>query len=486
MMRFPTVLAPALAAVAATAAAPGQPTELVQRVRDELNSHATVAGTEESKSYRVLFDAYLEMEPTPREVGPDFGLRTIHPGMDGWSSIADWAETNHGMAEAILACKGRNIFGLPYGPDQVPATYRQAELMVHLGEGGTMRDIEFPYLDAIDVIAAFSTAEIYRRMEAGQVDPGLDLALAHLAVLRQLCDREFYQEKSRAIELLADALRNLRDVFALYQDKITRERFVQIAWWDIPFLRPDRNRLFIPEADHVVSKALIEEVFVARTGAADPTKFTSTFAGIQSADEPLTRFGAARRWTMISEIHGSLEASMERLQLVYDDWWRRWRVQEYDDILDIPTQFERTNKVRYAAVIYSMQDIESLFARRNELVAEVNGTAMAAGLCAYRRRFSEYPNDSEKVYAQFVRKSSDTDPFDKAFGAFLYRRPSARTPIDTGIGRLWVEAGQCILYSRGQDHEDQRAEDHTDDGLSGDLVLWPPIKATARAQGKMD
>ena len=37
----------------------------------------------------------------------------------------------------------------------------------------------------------------------------------------------------------------------------------------------------------------------------------------------------------------------------------------------LPSQFERTNPVRYAAVIYSMQDIESLFAMRNRLMAEI-------------------------------------------------------------------------------------------------------------------
>src|SRR5438552_7035500 len=152
----------------------------------------------------------------------------------------------------------------------------------------------------------------------------------------------------------------------------------------------------MPEADRSVAEALVKEVFDATTGKPIPEKFASTFAEIQSQDAPLTRFGAAKRWAQIAAVHGSLDACIGskdgtitgRLPLIYDDWWRRWRVQEYDDILSYTPQFERTNKIRYAAVIYSMQNITDLFAIRNQLRVEVNGTAVAAGLCAYKRTYS--------------------------------------------------------------------------------------------------
>ena len=70
----------------------------------------------------------------------------------------------------------------------------------------------------------------------------------------------------------------------------------------------------------------------------------------------------------------------------------------------IDTQFDRTNPVRYAAVIHSMQDIEEAFSVRNQLIAAVNGTALSAGLCAYKQTYGVYPGDKEKLYGQSVRK----------------------------------------------------------------------------------
>ena len=290
------------------------------------------------------------------------------------------------------------------------------------------------------------------------------------------------------MKLLLRSLEVLRDQFYLYQDAIEDQLFAEIAWWELPGLRPGREKLFMPEADRIVSEALLGEVFDDRTNVADPASFRETFAEIQARNEPLTRFGAARRWEMIAKVHDSLDASIDRLNVVYDDWWRRWRVQEYDPILDIPTQFERTNAVRYAAVLYSMQNIEGLFAIRNELIASVNGTALAAGLSAYRRRFGSYPKDSSMLYGQFVRKfMTDVDPFDKSFGPFKFRTLDSRSAVDTKLGRVWIDPGPdrdaCVLYSVGQNHENDWAREHTDDGLTGDIVFWPPIQMIQREQG---
>ena len=60
---------------------------------------------------------------------------------------------------------------------------------------------------------------------------------------------------------------------------------------------------------------------------------------------------------------------------------------------------------------------------------------------------------------------------------------TSRHSIDTDNGRLWVEPGDaCLVYSRGQDNDDDRAERHSDDGGAGDIVYWPPDSgALARA-----
>jgi hypothetical protein len=282
-------------------------------------------------------------------------------------------------------------------------------------------------------------------------------------------------------------MENMRDMFYTFQDQISVDQFTKIATQELPFLRPDRSRLFMPEADRIVSEALIREVFDATSGQADPEKFTMTFAEVQSKDAPMTRFGAAKRWRMIASIHSSLEDSLARLRLVYDDWWRRWRIDEYDaQLLAVPSQFERTNRIRYAAVIYSLQNLSNVFAMRNRLVAEVNGTAVAAALCAYKKTYGNYPDDKEKVYGQSLRKVSDTDPFDKALKPFKYRLLAARQSVDSEIGRGWIEVGEGMLYSQGQDHDDDRGAEASYDGAKGDLVIWPPVKVLARKEGLIE
>lgn len=460
----------------------------IEAVIKKLNDDESVKTTEDNKSYKFVWDAYLKLTQPPMPVGPEFNLNTIHPKMSQWPAVAAWAETNSGMAQAILKSRDKIVFGLPYGTEKVDPNYVKANLTALVGVDGVLRDIRFPYFTAVDTIAAYVTAEVYRLMEAGQTQPALDLAVANAFVLRQLADRQFLAEKLHSIGTLSDSLSNLRDVFYIYQDKISTEQFTHVARKEIPFLRPDRSRLFMPEADRIISEAIIEDVFDAKSNKPEVDKFTATFAEIQSKDAPLTRFGAAKRWRNIAEVHGSREASMERLKLIYDDWWRRWRVQEYDEILSFDTQFERTNRIRYAAVIYSMQNVESLFQVRNKLIAEVNGTAAAAGLCAYKKSFGTYPDQLEKCYTQFMLKRSDADPYDKVLGPFIYvLADKEKVSIDTPAGRLWLEpdSRHCLLLSLGQDHEDNRGASHTKDGATAgdDIILWPPITAMEREQG---
>jgi len=457
----------------------------LQDVLKAVNSDASVEASDTAKSYRILFDAYLAMTKPPQDISESFNAQTIYPGMSNWSQVSGWAESNPAMSKALLDARERIIIGLPYGEENVDSKYREAGLCVAMGIDGSLRNTEFRYLPAVHVISAYATAETYRLFEAGQVDDAIKLSIAHIFVLRQFCDRQFLAEKEVAINLLTGALSSLRDMFTTYFESISAEQFTQLAKEELPFLRPDRARLLMPEGDRIVAEALIREGF-DNLGNAEPEKFADTFAKIQSEEGALTLFGASKRWSLIAMVHGSLDASLNRLTLVYDDWWRRWRVREYDPILDVPTQFERINQVRYAAVIYSMKNIEHLFSMRNQLVIGVNGTAVAAGLCAYKKTFNSWPSDIEKTYALFVLKSSNTDPYDRDYGPFKFRYFDERRPIDTPFGRVWVPQGECVLYSVGQNLEDDLIVEHTDNGTGGDLVIWPAVRTLERNENLVD
>lgn len=477
--------AAALVAFAGSSVSAATPREEILK---KLNDHSSVKGSENTKNYKIIFDAYLKMTEPPMPLDEKFNLTTIHPGMSQWSAVAGWAESNGHMAEAVLKAWETNtiIVGLPYGEENVPQNYRDAGIMIAIGLNDSLRNNEFRYMYSVEAIAAYVTAEVYRLMEADQVDRALSLAIAHSVLLRQFCDRDFLIEKLAFIDLLSESLSNMRDVFYLYQSKISPTWFTDIAQIDAPFLNPDRSRLFMPEADRLLAEALIREVFDSNTGRADLQKFATVFGAVQSHDKPLTRFGTARRWTNIAAVHGSLDASLERLKFVYDDWWRRWRVKGHDPILELQTQFSATNPVRYAAVIYSMQNVEELFAKRDRLLLEVNGTSTAAALCGYKASRGTYPGKVEMVYAEFGRKGMNVDPYDFSLGELKYEVVSSRRAIDLpGNKRIWVEAKEAILWGRGQNFSDDRAAVHTPDGSQGDVVVWPPVKALARKQGVM-
>ena len=122
-------------------------------------------------------------------------------------------------------------------------------------------------------------------------DPALELAVALNWVFRQLCDRQFVEEKLYAIQVLIDSLANMRDMFYVYQDRIPAETLRTLSWYDLPELRPDRNRLHIPEGDRIVSEALLDEVFQGTDP--DPEAFAEAFAEIQSADRKSTRLNSS-------------------------------------------------------------------------------------------------------------------------------------------------------------------------------------------------
>lgn len=215
-------------------------------------------------------------------------------------------------------------------------------------------------------------------------------------------------------------------------------------------------------------------------GQADAERFAEVMAPLQARGEPLTHFGAARRWATIAEVHGSLDATKARLTNVYDDWWRRWRVRYFDVLLDNPTALSRTNKVRYAMVILLAKDLETVFQLRIRANAELNGTVIAAGLCAWHRDLNTWPRSLDQAYTQFVRKRFDYDPFDPEYGRWKYELLSSPKVIDCEFGR--VEAPNCLLYAIGIDREDAGGLKATKDGLTGDFIAWPALRALARKQ----
>jgi len=99
------------------------------------------------------------------------------------------------------------------------------------------------------------------------------------------------------------------------------------------------------------------------------------------------------------------------------------------------------------------------------------------------------------MYAQLLHRSSNLDMFrpltmrtdadwtlyEFSVGPFYYRKISKKTRIQTLAGNVFVEDGQCLLYSVSGNNEDDRGLNSGDD-----LILWPPLKSMQRNAGLVD
>ncbi|MEC8250265.1 MAG: hypothetical protein VX050_01295, partial [Planctomycetota bacterium] len=81
----------------------------------ELNATSAAQGTDDIKSWREVFGTILDAPQSPMDIGATFNMSTVWPGMEGWSEVRNWAESNPDLFEAILAARGRATLGLPYG-----------------------------------------------------------------------------------------------------------------------------------------------------------------------------------------------------------------------------------------------------------------------------------------------------------------------------------------------------------------------------------
>jgi len=475
----------------ASAAAPVQAQQPAAAPEDTalsqtLNGLEPFKVSERNRSAQAVLGALVAASPCPVEVGPQFDASSVWPGSSEWSKISAWSKANPAIGEALVASQDALVFAMPYGSAAVPESWRKAGAFTRVGGGDSLGQMSFGYFNAIRAIGVYSTAEMYRQCAAGQHQQAFKVGVAWLRVLRQLVEQPLLEEKLFAMQSLSQALSIHRDVLWTNLDSLDVTLLKRLSLDEYPFLKPTDNqklrRLAMPEGDRLVAEAVLKGVFSER-GKPDLDRFAAVMSAQHGGDRKLDRFGTSRLWRQVAELHSDLDPSVDKLQDIYDDWWRRWNVRPYTPFQSAPTEFSRANPVRYAAVTSLIRDIQRAFTWRWVLAVQINGTATSAGLCGYYLEFRKsWPRDIERAYAVFANKRFDFDPFDKKGGHFGFRNVGASAEtIDTPVGRVKVKG--CMLWSRGADHEDGGGTNHTDDGSAGDILVWPPLRALAREQG---
>jgi hypothetical protein len=452
--------------------------EVERRLNDRLFEGSTEAG----RSAAPIIEAYLTMSPSPVPVGDEFNLTTIWPGMTGWDAVSKWAAANEQMGAALIATQNKPLLGMPYGRSNVPSSWSDAGIVIDVAPGKGLTTVNYDYLDgAMETILCWSTAEFYRLLEAEKYEDAFTLAIAYVRFLRQGGEQEMIREKLWFLDSLSYALSTQRDAMFAYLDKIPAELFKKLGTKEYPFLKATDDqrmrRLAMPEGDRIFVEYLLEESF-DRNGQADQMKFAEVFGELQARETPLDRFGTKKRWARLATLHGSLDASKEKLTEVYDDWWRRWRSRQFEEIMNLPTAYSRLNAVRFAAVQLAVRDLEKVFFAREQLITNINGTIFSAGLCGYKRTFGTWPRDFSGVYSVYAVKRFDFDPYDSSYGGLTYKDLSSKLTVESPYGQLRIDG--CVLYALGRDHIDDQGAESTNDGAVGDIVVWPPLRQLAR------
>lgn len=441
----------------------------------------------EKLSWKPVLEAWAAMPAPPCAADAGCGQESIWPGMKDWSKFADWAKANPGMGKALIAAQAALAWGMPYGDATLPAGLKGKGVAVTLGEGDHLVNIKVGYLPALRMIGQYVTAEQYRLCEAGNFKEGFELGVAYLRMLRQVCDQSLLAEKLFGMEQLAQALSIQRDILWRYRDKAPASVLQETALKGYPYLGTGDSermrRLLLPEGDRLVVAAQLARAF-DDAGQPDADRFAAVFGADPAHASPMQRFGEEKMWKRVAEVHGSLDASEEKLQAIYDDWWRRWRMRPYGNpIFELPTETSRLNPVKYAAVSKLLQDLTKAFDARNVLIANVNGTAYAAGVVArYRADQGRWPQKPEiAIQADYMRTKMNLDPYDKGYKGFEFLAVAKPKAVDAPAGR--IEAPGVLIFAKGIDHESNNAATHTDDGSKGDILIWPPVRELAREQG---
>ena len=436
-----------------------------------------------NRSALTLWPAWCKVPAMPTE-------GAVPMPADCWSGMKDraawekWATDAAALATALRASNEALVLGEPYGDVIGEASWKAKGLLAL--PGTTDGEAAFPYLRAVRGLAAYSVIEMQRLGAAGRYDDAFAVGIDGLRMLRQAAEQRTLLEKSVALELLCSALEAHRCFMAEHLGRMPLAALQNAALTGYPYLKQgDRDRLVrleLPEGDRVVIEESLVTLFKA-DGTPNVDKFAERLGAMQAKDEPLSRFGAAARWTALAPGHGSLEASKQRLTDAYDDWWRRWRMRPYDAMIDLPSDFSRMNPARYAVVTLMAGDLQRAFDLRLRAIAEINGTAIAAGLCGFwTDNAKQWPRDIGQVFPLYAVKKMDFDPYSKQYGTLEYREAGDRPQaIETRWGQ--VEATGAVLWSLGGDHGDGGFAKHDPPDGQGDLVMWPPPRYLAQKAG---
>ena len=469
------------------------------------------------RSDLIILPVLAKCDAPPASPGDFLSAALMTAQNPAFSAAADWAKAKP-QQDAVAALKrvtseedGRNAwaFGQPYGGGAGDPEFVVMGLYTELGEEGTLAAADFKYLPAVQRLELLAHVEATRLLAEGKGLEALDLMRRWAMFSFQIASRQMLKEELEGGRMLSIALARMRDL--AYTDMMSEKPTMTAdGLREIVSKLDVRNpvnieRLDLPDAERLAAEQLVDRTFTS--AGPNPQTFAKTYAMVAAKGRPLRRFSEAAKWDTIVRLHGSTEDTRRMIRDVYGDWRKRWEVSQWDVIQEVPTDYARLDKVRFAALDLVIGDVGAVFPMRRQLWVEWVGTRTALAVYGHRLLVAKLPVRLEAVSPHFIRKIDLMfDPFDKtakdtAGRRLVYMRATIDNmpvgqPPQPHVFRVFpkvegvefpnfeakVMEGQFVLYSAGPDGNQNgmtKATQMVKDDY-GDYLLWPPVLSLMR------
>lgn len=369
---------------------------------------------DERRADKVLLPAVAAMAEPPAFLTTQLTAALLAPADGNWAEAESWA-LGGAQQEAVEALRkvgapdGRFAFLQPYGP--VPGA--PEGLTTDLGDPPIIAAAQFGALEGLSRLGLLAHVEATRLARAGEVRDACDLMLDWFTLGRMMADREMLQEVRWGGERMAEALERLRDIAHEHASALTEQDCKDL----IDRLDAKKalvDRVQIPDGEMIAMEQIIARAFVPREGPSAET-FGSTMARASASQRPLALFGEAARWNDAAGAHGGTFDTIDRANAVYKDIVFRWGLPTNDPVLKTPTDYQRLDKERFAAVDAVLGELTSLFPLRERVVMEVRGTRMSLAVVAFKARQGIFPPNIRAVKPAYVVELEGDPALDEPF-----------------------------------------------------------------------
>ncbi len=392
---------------------------------------AATPGTEDLSP--VLFPAVAAMIDPPSSIGSVDAAMLLSPAdKSGWAMAETWAKAEQQQAAlkalaTVTDPKKKFLLALPYSSGKdADATLRKAGLYVELPPSGLLQGARYRYRFALERLIELVNIEATRRAEEGKADEALNLCVQWLRLARIITEREGARERRWGITQMMLASERLRDLAFTYRENLSPEALRNTAD-DIDDRLVQLRRIRLPLLERLAAEQLMARVIEER-GEVNKDKFAVTMARLSADDRSLNLFGQAAWYRQLASGHAGWFDTRDQINKVFGGWENRWNVENlHDPLLQIPSDYAKMDKGRFALIELTANEIEGFERLRLDVMTQLAGTRVALGVVGYERKEKKWPPNVSAVAPAYVRLL-DNDPYgyDKRFknlNAFLYRVP---------------------------------------------------------------